>query len=531
MRTPFLERADGPAHRSVRPAGARPRLGLRPRRRTRPASCWPSPRRSSRRSTLLEAQEPELPATVEAVREPGARPSAEDDPLNAIVRRCRVRAEGCEGILSGQRVAMKDSVAIAGIPLTCGSAILQGFVPSYDATVTDRILRAGAEIVCITNMDDLAFSGGGESSWYGPTRNPFDPERSAGGSSSGSAAALSYDGIDLAVGCDQGGSIRAPASWCGVVGLKPTHSLVPYTGIAGIDADLRPLRPDGAHGGGHGAAAAGDGRARTRATRASATCPRADYVGAVERAGTDLARPAHRRRRRRASPRAWAPSRRRATPCARRPSGSPASAPSCTSVSLPEHLQAGGVAFAGFVEGMTALMTSGGNGIGWRGRYWEELAPAHRGGPARARQRALAAGQDRARRRRAPARAPRRRALRAGAEPAAVAARGLRPGARRHRRPAHADHAVPRVPARRRAAHERARPARLGEPRQHLPDRHVRASRDLAPARAGRRPAGRRHARRAPLRRRAPARDRRHLRAGARLGAGEALSPSSARRT
>ena len=131
---------------------------------------------------------------------------------------------------------MKDSVAIAGIPLTCGSAILQGFVPRYDATVTDRILRAGAEIVCITNMDDLAFSGGGESSWYGPTRNPFDPERSAGGSSSGSAAALWYDGIDLAVGCDQGGSIRAPASWCGVVGLKPTHSLVPYTGIAGIDA-------------------------------------------------------------------------------------------------------------------------------------------------------------------------------------------------------------------------------------------------------------------------------------------------------
>ena len=142
----------------------------------------------------------------------------------------------CEGILSGLRLAMKDSVAIAGIPLTCGSAILQGFVPRYDATVTDRILRAGAEIVCITNMDDLAFSGGGESSWYGPTRNPFDPERSAGGSSSGAAAALWYDGIDLAVGCDQGGSIRAPASWCGVVGLKPTHSLVPYTGIAGIDA-------------------------------------------------------------------------------------------------------------------------------------------------------------------------------------------------------------------------------------------------------------------------------------------------------
>ena len=130
-------------------------------------------------------------------------------------------------------------------------------------------------------MDDLAFSGGGESSWYGPTRNPFDPERSAGGSSSGSAAALSYDGIDLAVGCDQGGSIRAPASWCGVVGLKPTHSLVPYTGIAGHRPDLRPLRSDGT-----------DGRASALLLQAIAgkdagdprqrEVPGADYVGAVE---------------------------------------------------------------------------------------------------------------------------------------------------------------------------------------------------------------------------------------------------------
>ena len=230
---------------------------------------------------------------------------------------------------------MKDSVAIAGIPLTCGSAILQGFVPRYDATVTDRILRAGAEIVCITNMDDLAFSGGGESSWYGPTRNPFDPERSAGGSSSGAAAALWYDGIDLAVGCDQGGSIRAPASWCGVVGLKPTHSLVPYTGIAGIDADLRPLRPAGADDGGHRAAPAGDGRpgpgrpAPVRSARAPTTFARSSApatnlsdlrIGVVSggllrgrgrRAG-DVRRRARRGR-----------------------SGSPASEPSCTSARCP----------------------------------------------------------------------------------------------------------------------------------------------------------------------------------------------------
>src|SRR5204863_4950821 len=91
------------------------------------------------------------------------------------------------------------------------------------------------ELVAVTNMDDFAFSGGGDSSAYGPTLNPFDHTRTAGGSSGGSAAALYYDGIDGALGTDQGGSIRAPAAWCGVVGLKPTHSLVPYTGIVGID--------------------------------------------------------------------------------------------------------------------------------------------------------------------------------------------------------------------------------------------------------------------------------------------------------
>jgi amidase len=323
---------------------------------------------------LLDRQEPDLPAPVAALREAGERPSAQEDPLNAIVRRCRVRAEGCEGILSGRRVAMKDSIAIAGIPLTCGSAILQGFVPTCDATVTDRILRAGAEIVCIANMDDLAFSGGGESSWYGPTRNPFDPERSAGGSSSGSAAALWYDGVDLAVGCDQGGSIRAPASWCGVLGLKPTHSLVPYTGIAGIDATFDHCGP---------MARTAEGAALLLQAMAGADpgdprqhdVPDGDYVGAVAGSPDDLrglrigvvregfsesvgAEPATCEAVRAAG---------------KRLAGLGAE---IRDISLPQHLEAGGIAFAGFVEGMTALMSSGGNGIGWSGRYWEELAPA-----------------------------------------------------------------------------------------------------------------------------------------------------------
>ena len=144
-------------------------------------------------------------------------------------------------------------------------------------------------------MDDLAFSGGGDSSWYGPTRNPWDHERTAGGSSSGAAAALFYDGIDLAVGCDQGGSIRAPASWCGVVGLKPTHWLVPYTGIAGIDATFDHCGPLARTAEGAALllqAIAGEDPGDPRQREV----PRADYSGAVEHARRRPERPAHRHR-------------------------------------------------------------------------------------------------------------------------------------------------------------------------------------------------------------------------------------------
>ena len=209
-------------------------------------------------------------APVEAVRDPGRRPAEGEDPLNAIVRFCHVQAESAEGVLSGKRVAVKDSVAIAGIPLTCGSRILQGFVPAEDSVVADRILRAGGEVVAITNMDDLAFSGGGESSWYGPTLNPWDPGRTAGGSSGGSAAALFYDGIDVAVGGDQGGSIRAPASWCGVVGLKSDARPRALRRHHRHRPDLRPLRAARADDGRRGRPAPGDcgpERARSEAAR------------------------------------------------------------------------------------------------------------------------------------------------------------------------------------------------------------------------------------------------------------------------
>ena len=170
-------------------------------------------------------------------RKAGVRPSPKDDPLNAIVTRCNVKGAS-SGLLKGKRVAVKDSVSVAGIPASGGSSVLKGYVCETDATIVSRMLDAGAEIVATLNMDDFALSGDGRTSTYGPSRNPHNPEYCTGGSSCGSAAALYYYDIDLTIGTDQGGSIRIPASWSGVVGIKPTYGLVPYTGVMSIDPTL-----------------------------------------------------------------------------------------------------------------------------------------------------------------------------------------------------------------------------------------------------------------------------------------------------
>src|SRR5262244_809185 len=175
-------------------------------------------------------------------RDPGGRPERQHDPYNAIVRRCSV-VGAAHGPLAGKRIGLKDNTCIAGLPMTYGSRVLQGLVPETDATIVTRLLDAGAQIVAVLNMDNFAFSGAGDTSAYGPTLNPHSLQHLAGGSSGGSAAALYYDDIDMTIGGDQGGSIRIPASWCGVVGLKPTHSLVPYTGIVGIDPTFDHVGP------------------------------------------------------------------------------------------------------------------------------------------------------------------------------------------------------------------------------------------------------------------------------------------------
>jgi amidase len=175
-------------------------------------------------------------------RDPGARPDRKDDPLNAIVRKCRVMGAP-SGKLKGKRIGLKDSVCVAGIPASGGSHVLQGYIADMDATIVSRMLDEGAEIVAVLNMDDFALSGDGRTCAYGPTLNPVNPEHCSGGSSSGSGAALYYDGIDITIGTDQGGSIRIPSSWCGVVGIKPTYTLVPYTGVMSIDPSLDHVGP------------------------------------------------------------------------------------------------------------------------------------------------------------------------------------------------------------------------------------------------------------------------------------------------
>lgn len=176
----------------------------------------------------LPVDEPTIDSDY-STRQIGYRPSKSDDPHNAFVRRCFV--EGAEsGPLAGYEVGLKDNIAVAGVELTAGSKAFEGYVPSFDATVVSRLLSAGADITGKTNLDEMAVSGSGEPTATGPILNPHSDKHLAGGSSGGSAVAVTGAAVDVALGTDQAGSIRTPAAWCGCVGYKPTFSLVPYTG-------------------------------------------------------------------------------------------------------------------------------------------------------------------------------------------------------------------------------------------------------------------------------------------------------------
>jgi amidase len=174
---------------------------------------------------------------VKYPRTPGRQPSPEENPYNAWTFKTQILG-AASGKLAGKRVAIKDNICVAGIPMMNGSRVLEGYVPEVDATVVTRILDAGGTIVGKTVCEDLCFSGGSHTSKPLPVKNPHMPTHSAGGSSSGSAVVVAVGEADMALGGDQGGSIRMPACWCGIYGIKPTHGLVPYTGVFPIELTL-----------------------------------------------------------------------------------------------------------------------------------------------------------------------------------------------------------------------------------------------------------------------------------------------------
>lgn len=175
-------------------------------------------------------------------RSPGYRPSPSDNPLNAWYYKTEVHG-AVDGPLRGKRIVLKDNVALAGVPMMNGTSILEGYTPEIDATIVTRMLDAGAVIIGKAHCENLCLSGASHTNATGPIHNPYKYGYSAGGSSGGTAVLVSTGEADMGIGGDQGGSIRMPASKCGIVGMKPTHGLVPYSGVVPIEQTIDHVGP------------------------------------------------------------------------------------------------------------------------------------------------------------------------------------------------------------------------------------------------------------------------------------------------
>src|SRR4030095_8107689 len=181
----------------------------------------------------VDAMPDNLPP-VKYPRTPGYRPGPEENKHNAWYVKTTVNGAP-RGKLKGKTIALKDNIMLAGVPMMNGAATLEGYVPDIDATVVHRILDAGGTIAGKAHCEYFCLSGGSHTNATGPVHNPHKMGYSAGGSSSRRVVLVALREVDMAIGGDQGGSIRMPASFCGIYGMKPTHGLVPYTGIMPIE--------------------------------------------------------------------------------------------------------------------------------------------------------------------------------------------------------------------------------------------------------------------------------------------------------
>ncbi len=185
---------------------------------------------------VVDAMPDNLPE-VKYPRTPGSRPEGEENKFNAWYVKTKIKG-AADGKLAGKTVVVKDNVCLAGVPMMVGASTLEGYVPDVDATIVTRILDAGGTIVGKAHCEYFCLSGSSHTNATGLVHNPWKMGHSAGGSSSGSAVLVATGEVDMAIGGDQGGSIRIPASFCGIYGMKATYGLVPYSGVMPIELTL-----------------------------------------------------------------------------------------------------------------------------------------------------------------------------------------------------------------------------------------------------------------------------------------------------